>query len=198
MVSGMTLRVTQYGESVLREKGAKVLRFDQDLKDLAQEMVRTMYAHEGIGLAAQQVGRAICLCVVDLGESARETGDVVLDGRQVPAGILMPLVLVNPRIEIPAPVEMEVMEEGCLSFRQVRGDVLRPAVVEVSYQDLDGGEHRLRCEELLSRCIQHEVDHLNGILFIDRMEKPDYARIRNKIRKLKRQGQEDDPLRSNF
>lgn len=193
----MGLRVTQYGEQVLHEKGQKITEFDGALAELAQQMLVTMNDHDGIGLAAQQIGKAICLCVVDLGEAAHDTGDAVLDGRSVPPAIMMPLVLVNPRIEMPAPVEMEVMEEGCLSFRQVRGEVTRPAVIEVHYQDLEGQEHHLVCEGLFSRCIQHEVDHLNGILFIDRMNKPDFARIRSKLRKLKRVGQEGDPLRAN-
>ena len=193
----MGLRVTQYGEGVLHEKGEKITEFDAELKSLAQEMLVTMEEHAGIGLAAQQIGKAICLCVVDLGEAAHDTGTAILDSRPVPPPILMPLVLVNPRIELPTPVDMEIMEEGCLSFRQVRGDVIRPEKIEVFYQDLEGESHHLVCEGLLSRCIQHEVDHLNGILFIDRMTKPDFARIRNKVRKLKRVGQEGDPLRSN-
>ncbi|MBC2601445.1 peptide deformylase [Puniceicoccus vermicola] len=193
----MGLRVTQYGEGVLHEKGEKITQFDGELKALAEEMLETMHKHEGIGLAAQQIGKAIRLCVVELGEAAHDTGEAVLDGRRIPPAILMPLVLVNPRIELPTPVEMEVMEEGCLSFRQVRGNVTRPIVIEVFYQDLEGVEHHLVCEGLLSRCIQHEVDHLNGILFIDRMEKADFARIRSKVRKLKRLGQADDPLRAN-
>lgn len=193
----MGMRVTQYGEAVLHEKGEKITEFGEALKALTREMLETMVEHEGIGLAAQQIGKAIRLCVVDLGEAAHDTGEAILDGRNVPPAILMPLVLVNPRIELPTPVEMEVMEEGCLSFRQVRGNVTRPAVIEVFYQDLEGGEHHLICEGLFSRCIQHEVDHLNGILFIDRMNKPDLSRIRSKLRKLKRLGQEGDPLRAN-
>jgi len=185
----MGLRITQYGEAILRERGERLERFDDDLRTLASEMIETMYDHEGIGLAAQQVGRAIQLCVVDLGSAASETGEAVLDEKSIPPGILMPLVLVNPHVEIPAPASVEVMEEGCLSFHQVRGNVTRPDWIEVAYQDLEGADHQLRCRGLLSRCIQHEVDHLKGVLFIDRMAKPDFAKIRSKVRRLKRRGQ---------
>ncbi len=192
----MGLRVTQYGEAILRQRGEKITSFDSALRDLAGQMIEAMRAYEGIGLAAQQVGKAVQLCVVDLGPAASDTGEAVLDGRPVPPGILMPLVLVNPRIELPAPVEMDVMEEGCLSFRKVRGNVFRPLGVEVFYQDLEGGEHELLCEGLFSRCIQHEVDHLNGVLFIDRMSRADFSKIRGKLRRLKLQGQAEDPLRA--
>ncbi|MEM0966051.1 MAG: peptide deformylase [Verrucomicrobiota bacterium] len=182
----MTLRVTQYGEAVLREKGEAITTFDDSLDALAQEMLATMYEEGGIGLAAQQIGEAIQLCVVDLGEGAQNTGEALLDGKEVPPPLLMPLVLVNPEILYPEPLELEVVEEGCLSLYQVRGDVPRPSEIGVTYQDLEGVQHTLSCEGLFSRCIQHEVDHLNGILFIDRMEKADFAKIRGKVRRLKK------------
>ncbi len=182
----MVLRVTQYGEPVLREKGETVKRFDGDLARLARDMRETMEAHEGIGLAAQQVGVTLRLCVVDLGAAAAETGITLLDGKMVPPAVLMPLFLVNPRVETAPPVEVGVMEEGCLSFRGIRGDVPRPNRIEVNYADLDGQNHILVCEELLARCIQHEVDHLEGVLFIDRMSQSDFRRLRKKLRRLSR------------
>jgi len=189
----MGLRVTQYGEGILREAGEKIVKFDRELSILAEEMLTTMNDHEGIGLAAQQIGKAIQLCVVDLGAGAGETGLAIFDGKDIPPSLLMPLVLVNPRIEVPSPDEEGAMEEGCLSFRKVRGEVIRPNLIDVSFQDLDGADHRLVCEGLLSRCIQHEVDHLNGILFIDRMKKPEFAKIKGKVRRLKRRGKLDQP-----
>jgi len=189
----MGMRVTQYGEAVLRERGSVVTNFDEELATLADEMCDTMRSHDGIGLAAQQVGRTMQICVVDLGQAARETGGARWDGRDVPPTILMPLVLVNPKIEVSAPDEIDFMEEGCLSFYKVRGDVPRPERIEVTYQDLQGIQHHLACEGLLSRCIQHEVDHLNGVLFIDRMDKQDFAKIRGKARRLKRRNQLVDP-----
>ena len=182
----MVLRVTQYGEPVLREKGETVKSFDGELERLARDMRETMEAHEGIGLAAQQVGLAMRLCVVDLGPAAVETGITRLDGKMVPPAVLMPLFLVNPQVETTPPVEVEVMEEGCLSFCGIRGDVPRPNRIEVSYADLDGQKHVLVCEDLLARCIQHEVDHLEGVLFIDRMPESDFRRLRKKLRRLSR------------
>ena len=180
----MVLRVTQYGEPVLREKGETVKRFDGELARLASDMHETMNAYEGIGLAAQQVGLALRLCVVDLGEAALETGIALVDGKTLPPAVLMPLFLVNPQVRTTSPAEVEVMEEGCLSFRGIRGDVPRPIRIEVSYEDLDGQSHSLVCEGLLARCIQHEVDHLEGVLFIDRMSESDVRRLRKKLRRL--------------
>ncbi|MFP4357784.1 MAG: peptide deformylase [Puniceicoccaceae bacterium] len=182
----MLLRVIQYGEPVLREKGEAVKSFDGELLRLARDMRETMEAHEGIGLAAQQVGVALRLCVVDLGPAVAETGMTLLDGKMVPPAVLMPLFLANPRVEPIAPVEVGVMEEGCLSFRGIRGEVPRPNRIEVSYQDLDGQAHVLVCEELLARCIQHEVDHLEGVLFIDRMPESELRGLRKKLRRLSR------------
>ncbi len=180
------LRVIQYGEAVLRKKGEVVSAFGAELKTLGEDMHATMAAAEGIGLAAQQVGLALRFCVVDLGPAAGDTGMAVFDGRPVPPPVLMPLFLANPRVEFPSPVETEVMEEGCLSIQGVRGNVPRPTRIEVNYRDLDGGEHWLSCEGLLARCIQHEVDHLDGVLFVDRMGKKDFHRIRPRLRRLKR------------
>jgi peptide deformylase len=181
----MTMEVIQYGHPVLRERGEAVESFDGELARFAERMRETMEAHDGIGLAAHQVGRPVRFCVVDLGRAAPEAGETVLDGRAVPPAVLMPLFLANPRLEHPAPVEVDVMEEGCLSIQGIRGDVTRPFRVDLSFQDLEGAPHRLRCEGLLARCIQHEVDHLNGVLFVDRLERKDFARVRAKLRRLK-------------
>ncbi len=188
----MVMRVTQYGERILREEGEPVTEFGPALHALAENMLATMAKAEGIGLAAQQVGLRIRFCVVDLGPGAAETGEVLLDGRPVPPSILMPLSLANPRIDIPDPSDTDVMEEGCLSIQGIRGNVSRPSRINLAYQDPDGGHHSLACEGLLARCIQHEVDHLNGTLFIDRMPRKDFLKLRGKLRRLKRNATEED------
>jgi peptide deformylase len=165
----MALAIVHYNASVLRQKGAPVTRFDSALTELAHNMIATMHLARGIGLAAQQVGRALQLCVIDLRETDRDFS-WELDGAQTPLELFMPAVLVNPKIEV-LPSEKTSYEEGCLSFPEIRGDILRPNLVRVTYQDLQGTPHTLLCNGLLGRCIQHEVDHLNGTLFIDRMEK---------------------------
>ena len=96
----------------------------------------------------------------------------------------MPISLANPKIEC-LPSDEFYYEEGCLSFPEIRGDIARPELIRVTYQDLDGAEHTLECDGLLARCIQHEVDHLDGILFIDRMEKKIFAEIKAEVKELK-------------
>lgn len=188
------MRITQYGEPILRESGSVVESFDDELRSLAARMHATMKDAEGIGLAAQQVGLPIRFCVVDLGAGASDTGEAILDGKPVPPPILMPLYLANPEIEFPEPSKACEMEEGCLSIQGIRGNVRRPHRIIVSYQDLEGAAHQLECEELLARCIQHEVDHLGGVLFVDHMARRDFFKIRGRLKRLKRKSL--DNLRS--
>ena len=164
----MVLPIVHYNTPVLRQKGARITVFDQNLAQLAADMVDTMHEAGGIGLAAQQIGRALQLCVIDLREASREF-DWRLDGARVPLDLIMPLTLVNPVLRFFEDDDDIVSEEGCLSFPELRGDVTRPDQVECSYQDLQGTPHTIVCDGLFSRCIQHEVDHLNGVLFIERM-----------------------------
>lgn len=180
----MRLKIVRFNEPILRKKGAKVTVFDAALAKLADDMIAAMHAAEGIGLAAQQVGQAIQLCVVDLRPSEAEF-DWQYDGARPPLEIFMPLVLVNPEVTL-VPKPTTVYEEGCLSFPQIRGDVIRPDEITVKFQDAAGHAHVLRCNGLLSRCIQHEVDHLNGVLYIDRMEKDVVAALEPELKALKK------------
>lgn len=165
----MLLPIVHFNQPVLRKKGAAVTRFDADLKQLAADMVETMHEAEGIGLAAQQVGLASQFCVVDL-RVAKPDFTWEFDGRKPPLDLFMPLALANPKITV-LPGEETIYEEGCLSFPEIRGDVKRPDAIRVDFQDVEGHKHTLMCTGLFSRCIQHEVDHLNGVLFITRMAK---------------------------
>jgi peptide deformylase len=182
----MALRIVHYNNPVLRTKGEKVNTFDAALAEFAQEMIEAMHDAGGIGLAAQQVGRPVQLCVVDLRESDAEfTWE--LDGAKPPLDLFMPLVLANPKITtVPATPET-VYEEGCLSFPKIRGDVSRPDAIVAQFQDERGVAHLLKCDGLFSRCIQHEVDHLNGVLFIDRMEKKVRNAIDDEVKALARE-----------
>ncbi|MEO5958726.1 MAG: peptide deformylase [Opitutaceae bacterium] len=182
----MSLRIVQYNESVLRRKGVKIETFDPALARLAAEMVETMHDAAGIGLAAQQVGRALQLCVVDLRDvDAKFTW--TLDGARPPLELFMPLTLANPVIRVAPGTEELVYEEGCLSFPKIRADVIRPDAIEVKFQDERGVPHTLLCDGLLSRCIQHEADHLNGVLFIERMDKKARASIDDAVKALARE-----------
>ena len=187
----MQLRVTQYGEPILREVGAPVTGFDAELAQLADDMVETMYEEEGIGLAAQQIGRALQLCIVDVRppEGAEIPFSYRYDDRQPPLDLFMPLVLCNPRASIIDPRE-DVYEEGCLSFPGVNGKVTRPIGVRCTFQDVQGNLHTIQADGLLGRCILHEIDHLNGELFIDRMDKRDLKKNEAKIKKLKRESRD--------
>jgi peptide deformylase len=179
----MALPIVHYNNPILRKKGAKVTVFDAALVQFAAEMVATMRAAGGIGLAAQQVGRAIMLCVVDLRESKSEF-NWTLDGARPPLELFMPMTLVNPAISVAPDSPTTVYEEGCLSFPGIRGDIVRPDVITARFQDEHGLPHVLACDGLLARCVQHEVDHLNGALFIDRMEKPVRATVDDAVKAL--------------
>jgi peptide deformylase len=179
----MSLPIVHYNHPILRKKGEKITAFDAALVQFAASMVASMRAAEGIGLAAQQVGRAVQVCVVDL-RAAEAEFNWELDGARPPLDLFMPLVLVNPRITVEPRTDELIYEEGCLSFPQIRGDVARPDAITVKFHDERGVPHTLRADDLLARCIQHEVDHLNGVLFIDRMEKDVRATIEDAIRAL--------------
>ena len=182
----MALRIVHYNNPVLRTKGEKVNAFDAALARFAEDMIDAMHEAGGIGLAAQQVGRAIQLCVVDLRESEAEfTWE--LDGAKPPVDLFMPLVMVNPKIKFATGTPKTIYEEGCLSFPKIRGDVERPDAIIADFQDESGVPHVLKCDGLFSRCIQHEVDHLNGVLFIDRMDKKTRNVIDDEVKALARE-----------
>jgi peptide deformylase len=184
----MPLRVTLFNEPILREAGEEINIFDDDLAKLCDEMIDTMYEHEGIGLAAQQIGKALMLCVIDVPQSRDSSFQFTLDGKSPPAELIMPMALINPVVET-LPSTETVYEEGCLSFPGINGNVPRPEKVRVSFQDHNGDPHVMECNALLGRCVQHEVDHLNGILFIDRMDAESLKIVDSRIRKLKKETQ---------
>lgn len=181
----MPLKIVHYGDPILRKKGKDVTAFDANLAKLADDMVEAMHEAHGIGLAAQQVGLALQLCVIDLrGTESKFT--YRLDGASPPLDLIMPMALINPAVEtLPEPTT--VYEEGCLSFPNIHGDVVRPDTARVRFRDVHGATHELTCNGLFSRCVQHEVDHLNGILFIERMTKSVLATIEEPLRLLKKE-----------
>ena len=148
------LEIRYLGDRALRQSAKRVAKVDQDIRQIAREMLQTMYSADGIGLAAPQVAVQKQLIVIDCEP----------DNAANP-----PLILINPTIK-QFSRELCVAQEGCLSIPGVYMDVTRPQVVEVSYKDEYGRPKTLQVTELLSRCIQHEIDHLNGVLFVDRVE----------------------------
>ena len=182
----MSLSIVNYSTRVLREKGKAISQFDDSLNQLSKDMISTMYEAEGIGLAAQQIGEALQFCVMDVPDHPEYPITCILDGKPLSPSLLMPMSLANPKVKV-LPSDEYYYEEGCLSFPGINADVARPERILVTYQDIDGVEHALECDGLLARCIQHEVDHLNGVLFIDRMEKQTYAEIKKEVQELKQQ-----------
>ena len=187
----MILRVTQYGEPILRKVGKPITEFDGALAELANDMVDTMYDEEGIGLAAQQVDRALQVCVIDVRppEGVDAPFNYNYDGKQPPLDLIMPMAIVNPKVTIINQAK-DAYEEGCLSFPGVNGKVDRPIGVRCDFQDTEGNLHVIEADGLLGRCILHEVDHLNGKLFIDLMQKRDLKKNETKIKKLKRESRD--------
>ena len=185
----MPLPIVHYNDPILRKKGNKITEFNNALADFALQLIETMHEAGGIGLAAQQVGRAALVCVVDLRESEAKYA-YELDGGHPPPEIFMPLVIVNPVVEFPPGTEKKVAEEGCLSFPEIRGDVERLERIVVRFQDDRGISHVLSCDGLLARCILHEMDHLNGVLFIDRMDKKIRSKLDDAIKLLAKETRE--------
>jgi peptide deformylase len=165
-------KIVKYGDPVLEKPGATIKRFDAELEQLAEDMFATMYASQGVGLAAPQIGKSIRLTVVD-----------VTTGKNPEAKIVM----VNPEI---IHAEGEVREEeGCLSIPGFRGYVVRPQFVTVRAQNAKGETFEIRGENLLARAFCHELDHLNGVLFLQHLSILKRDLIRRKIKKLRKQGE---------
>ncbi len=165
----MKLPIRKYGDPVLRKKGAHVTEVTPEIRQLIADMFETMEAHHGVGLAAQQVGHALQLTVIDIRPIEDRPSTLHLDGKPTDPNAFMPLVLLNPVVRpIGAP---EDGSEGCLSFPKLYGHIERPESVDVTAANEKGEPLSFRCGGLLARCIQHEADHLHGILFIDRMNR---------------------------
>lgn len=156
--------ITTYGNPVLRLKAEPVKEVTAELRALADRMFGLMYSAEGIGLAAEQIGRTESLFVLDIPARA----DLNEQGRPLNPDAKMPVAIFNPEL-IGASEETDVMEEGCLSFPGVQVAVTRPKEVVLRYLDRDGKEQTLNATGLLARAIQHENDHLNGVLLVDHM-----------------------------
>jgi peptide deformylase len=181
-----SVQICAYGSPVLRKKAARVGQFDKHLQEQVDHMLQVMYIAKGIGLAAPQIGKMQQVVVIDL-QMEPNNEMVALDGKLVPLQLVQPLVLVNPFFN-PVNEILILGEEGCLSIPNVQGHVNRYLKIFVKYQDIAGTPHELACERLLARCIQHEVDHLNGILFIDRISKTERKEKAATLKALKAHG----------
>ena len=161
-------KILKFPDQDLRIKAKPVESFDDELKTLTDDMFETMHSINGIGLAATQIGVAKQVAVIDISPEKNE-----------------PLVIVNPAIQILDPSKTEDYDEGCLSVPGFFEKISRPSDIKLTYQDLNGKKQEIKPEGLLTKVVQHELDHLNGRLFVDHISELKRRRIRNKIVKQK-------------
>jgi peptide deformylase len=181
----MILEIVKYGHPVLRQKGAAIERITPEIKKLIADMFETMHERHGVGLAAQQIGKALQLTVIDVREAGPERPSTLeIKGKPAEVDSIMPLVLINPEIK-PAG-EPVAGGEGCLSFPDIFAEISRPGFVDVKALNEKLKPVEFRAGGLLARAVQHEVDHLNGILFIDRMSKKTKEEIREELDALQK------------
>ncbi len=181
----MILQILEYGDPILRAKGKPIEHIDDRIRELAANMIETMHAANGVGLAAQQVGEALQLTVLDVSLVEDRPSTLKLDGKDADPKAAMPLVLINPEIELHGTTEVGV--EGCLSFPEITGDIERAKSVIVRAQTLEDGTIEIEASGFLARAIQHEGDHLNGILFIDRMNSAAKAALSSRLKRLQKE-----------
>ncbi len=181
----MIMPIVQYGEAVLRKKCKLVAAVTDEHRKLVEDMVETMVDAQGVGLAAPQVGVDLQLAIVDVSHDIECLSFLKIDGKDVPLDEMpnhMPLVFFNPQLELLPPEESD--KEGCLSIQGVQAKVKRPSVVKAKLPQLDGTVMELEADGLLARAIQHEVDHLNGILFTDRLSGAGKSRVSSTLKRL--------------
>lgn len=181
----MIREIVFYPAPVLRQAGARVETVDDDLRQLAADMIETMRDAHGVGLAAQQVGVPVQLAVVDVSHDEECVSYLRVNGEERSLADVSPLVFVNPRLELLGRKESE--NEGCLSFPDLRGEIARPSEVKATVQTLDGETLVIETDGLFARAIQHEVDHLFGRLFIDRMSSARKLAIRSRLKEMQEQ-----------
>ena len=185
----MLLQIVQYGHPGLRVKGRRVGRADDRIRQLSADMIETMYDAHGLGLAAQQVGEALRMTVIDVLPLLKERpSTLTVGGEEQDLEKWMPLTLLNPEVILQE--DRDVASEGCLSFPDINGDVVRSTKVRVKADLLDGRAVEFEATGMLARAIQHEVDHLNGVLFIDRMNSATRASLKGRLKRLQRESEE--------
>ncbi len=164
--------VVKFGNEWLRKKATPVGEVTDDIRTLVNDMLASMYAENGLGLAAEQIGRGEAICVIDVPKESN-------------CGLAMPLVLINP--EITEATGEQVGQEGCLSFPGVYVNVKRAEHITVAYTDRQGQRQQVEASGLLSRAVQHELDHLNGVLLVDHMSAVQKVANAGKLKRLKRE-----------
>lgn len=180
----MIREIVLYGDPVLRRKGDRVTSVTPEIRQLAEDMIETMIDARGVGLAAPQVGESLQLAVVDVSHDPECISYLRVNGEECAIEDISPLVFINPEVEGGRETETDV--EGCLSFPDLRGDITRPAEIKARLETLDGNILEIEADGLLARAIQHEVDHLMGKLFIDRMSRARKLSLKRTLREMQR------------
>jgi peptide deformylase len=181
----MILEIRKYGDPVLRAKGREVKPDEPELPQLAADMIETMRDANGVGLAAQQVGHAVQVTVIDVADIEDRPSAMFIGDTEVELEKYMPLVLLNPQLQFSE--EREPGNEGCLSFPEMTAEITRAAGVRCKALLLDGTAIEFEAAGLLARALQHEVDHLHGVLFIDRMNSAARAGLAGRLKRLQKE-----------
>lgn len=178
----MVLPIVRYPDPVLRAKCRAIPEATAEVRQLAEDMIETMRAANGVGLAAPQVARDVQLAVIDVSHNPDCITYLRIDGKPAAMPAHMPVIFLNPRLELGK--DKDTDEEGCLSFPHLRGAIRRSEDVKVTFETLDGQTQTWETDGLLARAFQHEIDHLNGILFIDRMSAAAKVGLKRKLNRL--------------
>ncbi len=178
---GSTLihEIVIFGNEALRRKSKPVMEISPAIRQLVQDMMETMRDARGVGLAAEQIGHEEAICVIDVPREAEKPECV-----ETNSAVGMPLVLINP--EITASEGKQRCDEGCLSFPDIVVPITRAQQVTASYTDLDGARHTVTVQGLLARAVQHELDHLEGVLLVDRMSAVQRISVAGRLKRLRR------------
>ena len=182
----MKFEVATFGNPVLRVRASPVDRVTIELKRLVDDMLETMYGYNGLGLAAQQIGQTMAVCVIDVPVQLDVEGE---NGPRLNPGLAMPLVMINPTIVTPGR-ERERVDEGCLSFPGIHCSVQRVTHLTVAFTDLKGNRQTLQVHGLVARAVQHELDHLVGVLLVDRMSPVKKVSLAGQLKRLKAESRE--------
>ncbi len=183
----MVLDIKQYGDPILRKKCRRVDEVTDEIHQLAEDMIETMIDASGVGLAAPQIGIDLRLAVVDVSHDPESISYLKVDGKVASLEDLMPLVFINPELEFGT--EKEASREGCLSIQGIQSEVKRPMDVVATLELLDGKTIQIETDGLLARAIQHETDHLNGVLFTDRVPPATKISLKRKLRRLQEENE---------
>jgi peptide deformylase len=178
----MIREIVQYGDPVLRLRCRPVTEVNHELMELVDDMLETMKDANGVGLAAPQVGVDLRLAVIDVSHDPECISFLKVNGEDADLFSIMPLIFINPDLAFGQAKDFGM--EGCLSIRGIRAEVRRPEAVKATLPQLDGSVLVVETDGLLARALQHEIDHLNGVLFVDRLPAVAKVSMRNRLKRL--------------